>query len=154
MSGTGKKAIAVILVGVLLAADRWLKDLALAGIDRNVGLFHFSILKNYGIIFSWPLPAWMALLLMLLALIVVGWLLVRHRQDGWRAVGLLLLFAGAASNLYDRFVHGFIVDWADFGRWWPVFNLADVMIFFGVIIFVWPKNTVLPPAPPPIDKNP
>ncbi|MBD3231678.1 signal peptidase II [Candidatus Dependentiae bacterium] len=47
----------------------------------------------------------------------------------------VLIFAGAFSNVYDRFFYRGVVDFLDFhvGNWhWPVFNLADVFIVIGV----------------------
>lgn len=40
-----------------------------------------------------------------------------------------LLFGGALSNLVDRFMHGFVVDYINFLFIdFPVFNLADAML--------------------------
>lgn len=50
------------------------------------------------------------------------------------ALGLAL--GGAGSNLLDRLRRGGVVDFIDFG-FWPVFNLADVAIFMGVLIGVF-----------------
>ncbi len=48
--------------------------------------------------------------------------------------GLTLILAGAAGNLYDRFVYGYVVDFLDFyvGSYhWPAFNVADSCITIG-----------------------
>ena len=37
-------------------------------------------------------------------------------------IGLGLIIGGAAGNIYDRFIFGYVVDFLDF-RVWPVFNL-------------------------------
>lgn len=44
---------------------------------------------------------------------------------------LVLIFAGAFGNLLDRIIHGFVIDFIDFG-FFPVFNVADSLIFLGV----------------------
>ncbi len=45
---------------------------------------------------------------------------------------IVLIFAGAISNLIDRIRLGCVVDYIDL-KFWPVFNLADVYITVGVI---------------------
>lgn len=56
-----------------------------------------------------------------------------------RKCGLSLLFAGALSNVLDRFLHGTVTDMIHFPKA-PgklktlVFNLADFMIFFGALL--------------------
>jgi signal peptidase II len=50
---------------------------------------------------------------------------------------LALLVGGAIGNLYDRIVYGFVVDFFlfHFGSFdFPVFNVADVAIDFGVFM--------------------
>ena len=48
-------------------------------------------------------------------------------------IALAFILGGSLSNLYDRVVRGYVIDYVDF-RIWPVFNLADLMINLGVII--------------------
>ena len=47
------------------------------------------------------------------------------------AVGLIT--GGAAGNILDRFLYGYVVDFIDI-RVWPVFNIADCAITVGVVI--------------------
>lgn len=126
-------------IGGLAVADRWLKLIALGGTTRDFGFARFILFKNDALVFSWPAPNWVAIVLMLLALVVVGivgWRMWRRRSFG-AAVGSLLILVGAASNLYDRFTYGYVIDWAYLGRWWPVFNLADVMIGVGLVLLLF-----------------
>ncbi len=55
-------------------------------------------------------------------------------------LGELLVVAGAASNLIDRFVHHGVIDFIELsykGWAWPIFNSADCSIVLGVIcIFI------------------
>jgi signal peptidase II len=51
-----------------------------------------------------------------------------------------LILAGAFSNMLDRLTLGCVVDFIDF-KIWPVFNLADAMVVFGVAaLFVKTKK--------------
>jgi signal peptidase II len=48
---------------------------------------------------------------------------------------LILIFAGALSNLIDRLWHGCIVDFIQLG-FGPIFNLADFFITLGAIMLM------------------
>jgi signal peptidase II len=57
------------------------------------------------------------------------------------AIGLGLILGGALGNLTDRIVRGpgvsgRVVDWIEFPRVWPVFNVADSCIVVGAIILL------------------
>ena len=48
---------------------------------------------------------------------------------------LTLIIFGALSNFFDRLFLGAVVDYLDL-KYYSVFNLADVMIVFGVIMII------------------
>lgn len=122
----------------LLVIDRWLKYMAVQGTDAHWFLFHFQKYENFGIIFSIPVSSIFINSAMAVALLLVSSLAIRawRADDDRRIFATLLLMTGAVSNIYDRFMHGYVIDWASFGRWWPVFNLADVLIAAGLIIYL------------------
>lgn len=50
-----------------------------------------------------------------------------------------LIIGGAIGNLYDRFVHGAVVDFIDvyYKNWhWPAFNIADSFISVSAILLI------------------
>lgn len=55
-------------------------------------------------------------------------------------LSLMLILAGAISNIIDRIYYGCIIDFID-TRFWPIFNLADVFIVLGAISLLvrWKK---------------
>ncbi len=62
-------------------------------------------------------------------------------RKGYRLqkLGLALSIGGAASNLYDRFVRGYVVDYLNvrLARLKKViFNIGDVCILLGAVIFL------------------
>ncbi|MFX8343314.1 signal peptidase II, partial [Acinetobacter baumannii] len=73
-----------------------------------------------------------------IALGVAIWLLRERRRPD--LIGLALVLGGALGNIYDRTVHGYVIDYADLhiGQWRPflIFNLADAAITFGVLILL------------------
>lgn len=76
-------------------------------------------------------------------LMSVVYLLYLLPKKGHRMLktGMALLTSGAASNQYDRWERGYVVDYLKFGVKWKwlrriVFNLSDFCIFFGAILTV------------------
>lgn len=57
-------------------------------------------------------------------------------QDKWHLTSLAMILAGAIGNLIDRMRFGYVIDFIKV-YWWPNFNLADVWIVVGVIVFGW-----------------
>ncbi|MEM7174389.1 MAG: signal peptidase II [Chlamydiota bacterium] len=56
-----------------------------------------------------------------------------------RDCSFFLLITGAAGNLFDFFFYGYVIDFLHLTLWgysFPVFNFADVMIFFGVALLL------------------
>ncbi len=76
-----------------------------------------------------------------LACLVILWLIWRmDKQDMLLAMGLMLILGGAAGNLADRLVHGYVIDFIDvyYRTWhWPAFNVADSAITLGAAILIW-----------------
>jgi signal peptidase II len=72
----------------------------------------------------------------LLVLAVMAW---RHRGRPWHAAAFGLFIAGGASNWFDRWRDGHVVDFLNLGIGWlrtGVFNVADVAIMAGVALYV------------------
>jgi signal peptidase II len=74
----------------------------------------------------------------LLACVVI--LLVIRRletKDIIIVLGLMLILGGAAGNLTDRLIHGYVIDFIDvyYHTWhWPAFNVADSAITIGAVV--------------------
>lgn len=73
-----------------------------------------------------------------IALFVLIWMMREGKLADILALGLVL--GGAAGNIRDRFLRGYVIDYADlhFGDWRPflIFNLADAAITIGVLIIL------------------
>ncbi|MDI7251490.1 MAG: signal peptidase II, partial [Actinomycetota bacterium] len=121
-----------------LAADqvskalvRWLLPL---GKSLDVGLFSLRQVRNpgtaFGLIRGQSLPFFLGSVALLLVLMLVLW---RFRREEGRVftAALGLIIGGALGNIVDRIALGAVVDFIDL-RFWPVFNLADTAIVFGV----------------------
>ncbi|MFH0969730.1 MAG: signal peptidase II [Patescibacteria group bacterium] len=53
----------------------------------------------------------------------------------YNSIFIILIIAGAASNMIDRLLCGCVVDFINL-KLWPVFNLADVFIVCGALFLL------------------
>ena len=108
--------------------------------------FNLTLLHNPGAAFSFLAshPGWQR---WLFAAIAVGacvglsiWLWRLKTDEKRLAVSLALIIGGALGNLFDRLVHGYVVDFLSFhaaGWYYPAFNVADIGITLGAIGLIW-----------------
>lgn len=124
------------LIAVLV--DRGMKALVFQGSDFTWGWMHVHLIKNFGLVFSLPVSSIGLFLCVSVAVLWVLWLAIIHwRTRPDRSAAALLILFGASSNILDRIRYGFVIDWADFGRWFPVMNGADVVILIGIFTYLW-----------------
>lgn len=102
------------------------------------GFIHLANVHNTGAAFSFLEGArWFFVVLCIVFVAVVVYVLVKNivRQPlaRWMAV---LVMAGAIGNCIDRIVCGYVVDMFEFEFMrFPVFNVADIYITVGAVIF-------------------
>lgn len=90
----------------------------------------YGLLKQDSDAGRWALIAFALILVTALAV----WLSRIHNRLEALAVGLII--GGAVGNVIDRLNYGAVADFFRFhagGYSWPVFNIADVAIFAGVV---------------------
>ncbi|MGO2879102.1 MAG: signal peptidase II [Halomonas sp.] len=108
--------------------------------------FNFTLMHNTGAAFSFLAshPGWQR---WFFAVIAIGasvgltiWLSRVRADEKLLAISLPLIIGGALGNLYDRLVHGYVVDFLSFhvaGWYYPAFNVADIGITLGAIGLIW-----------------
>lgn len=119
------------------------------------GFFDLVHRHNRGVAFSMLADLegpWMTPLLITFSLAVQAvlvWLLLTDRAGGRRArAGMALILGGAAGNLFDRVLHGSVIDFLDFyiGSYhYPAFNVADSCIVIGAGLVIVELLTDRPP---------
>ena len=70
-----------------------------------------------------------------LAILWMTWSLTTN--DRVLGAGLMLILGGAAGNLTDRLLNGYVIDFVDvyYRAWhWPAFNVADSAITVGAVL--------------------
>ena len=51
-----------------------------------------------------------------------------------------MIIAGAVSNIFDRMINGYVIDFVYLHYkefYWPAFNFADIYISIGICIFLY-----------------
>lgn len=127
-----------ILAGAIIVLDRLTKILFIRGASYQLPFVHLVLFENHGLVFSLPAPTWVSLLVMVVAILFVGTMLVRAmKKQKWNlVVAMSCIFLGALSNVLDRITYGFVIDFVFLGRWFPIFNLADLMIAAGLVLWL------------------
>ena len=95
------------------------------------GALTLRLIYNPGVAFGvgGSLPASVIIALTGLAVAALAVMAWRGAMQPATAAGLVV--GGGVANLGDRLTGGSVVDMFDLG-WWPVFNLADVLLLTGV----------------------
>ncbi|WP_297797896.1 signal peptidase II [uncultured Marinobacter sp.] len=133
------------LAVLVIALDLGTKAMATAMLTYGnpvpvIPSFNLTLLHNTGAAFSFLAGAdgWQRWFFVVLAIGVsvalVIWLRSLKSHETWLAVAIALILGGALGNVYDRVVHGYVVDFLHF--YWqdwhfPAFNLADTAITIG-----------------------
>jgi signal peptidase II len=150
-------AVVLLLVG----CDHGTKHLAKLHLEGKSpvpvvpGVFDLRYTENtdtaFSLLGSWVAPHVRLPLLVGVKLVVVTGLLtfvlVRWARLGaWERAGALLALAGGVGNLIDRFARGYVIDFLRL-RYWPVFNVADIVITLGVVLFAVGMRQPTKPTP-------
>ncbi|MFT6895675.1 MAG: signal peptidase II [Paraglaciecola sp.] len=107
--------------------------------------FNLTHVYNYGAAFSFLSDAggWQRWFFTIIAFGVSGlllwWLKESSRKQVLLPVAFSLILGGALGNVYDRIIHGYVIDFLVFyyQDWvWPAFNVADSAICLGAMLLI------------------
>jgi signal peptidase II len=93
-----------------------------------------SVYMNNGIIFGFINNQIICITLLVLGILALIWISLEKKKEPWQEFALTLVFAGALSNIIDRIYHSAVVDYITI-KGVNTFNLADIYIILGVIIY-------------------
>ncbi len=140
------------VAAAVFIADRVTKILA-PGIPENgvvliPGVIGLRYAENRGIAFSLLSGApWVLGVVSLLIIAAAFFFLRGKRLRPLALTGLMMMLGGAAGNMVDRFVHGFVPDMIEvLFMNFAIFNVADMFLCIGcglVIISLLRKDTGL-----------
>lgn len=126
---------------LVFGVDQAIKLLFLEGFRWEGNFFSLILTFNKGVAFS--MFAFLEEYLKYLQIVLIaalGIYLAMHRDVLLGHASAIGMIAGAAlSNIYDRFIHGGVVDYFfwHYGFNFAVFNFADVMIDVGVLCILY-----------------
>ena len=137
------KQVFALVTLLVFAGDQlskyWIDQIFLPGETWPLipGFFHLTYVRNPGAAFglmAHKTSFFIIVSLLVILLIVFGGRYLETRFFLSR-LALALLLGGVLGNLGDRLRTGYVIDFFDF-RVWPVFNLADVALVFGIFLLV------------------
>ncbi|MGB2426801.1 MAG: signal peptidase II [Alteromonas sp.] len=135
---------------VVLILDQWTKfavvdSMRLYESIQITSFFNMTYVRNYGAAFSilhdaggWQRWFFTAIAVVVSALLLY-WLKQAPKQQLRLPIAFCFILGGAIGNVYDRLVHGYVIDFLDFyyQQWhWPAFNIADSAIFIGAGLLI------------------
>lgn len=88
----------------------------------------FGMFKSIGNVFFVAVAA--------MAIVFVSILIIRDKDN---RLSFSLILGGAAGNLTDRLIYGYVIDFLDVyvGRYhWPAFNVADSALTIGILLLM------------------
>ena len=137
-----KKYVSVILIVLLLVMfDQISKLLVVNYLNDEIifidNFFSFTFVKNYGAAFG--LFGGSTLFLVIITIFLILYLLFDTYKNINKKLNIIfniLIISGALGNLIDRLFRHYVVDFISFilfNNQMPVFNIADILVTFGVI---------------------
>lgn len=98
-------------------------------------ILYITYVKNRGAAFSLlegNIP-FLAIVSLIVNLFILFLLIKGIKSSKTTKFSLALILGGSIGNFLDRIRLGYVVDFIDL-RVWPVFNVADMAVVFGVLI--------------------
>ncbi|MCL2859828.1 MAG: signal peptidase II [Oscillospiraceae bacterium] len=137
------KSIVISIIGIVLfiIVDQLTKFLFAKNMIIIPNVLRFSIVTNTGGAFSFFSGDNVMVIILnfiLIAMVARFIFMYKDRVRKLMGVALVLVIAGGTSNLIDRVFKGYVMDFIDFNPLvkFPVFNLADITLIIGWVIFV------------------
>lgn len=138
-----KKILPITIISLLL--DQIVKILVINNINLfdsiNIidNFFSITYVRNTGA--AWSILSGSTILLIfisLIALVVIYLYFIKNRHlNKLENISYGLLTGGILGNLFDRIIHGYVIDYLDFkiiNYDFPIFNIADICIVISIIL--------------------
>ena len=138
----------LVVTAILVVIDQITKYIALSSLKPIgsmsfiKGFMDFTFVENRGAAFGilegqrWFFVV--ATIVISVAIIYAFVKMPKKKEYKYMKLALVLILAGAFGNVIDRLFRGYVVDFFEFTFIdWPVFNVADIYVVVGTIIFAF-----------------
>jgi signal peptidase II len=140
-----KLFIAVIIFVLAVSLDQYIKFIFVDGFIWHSECISLTLAYNKGVAFSMFAFLTLYLKYIQIIIILIGVVYLIKNKDLFNEyyIPIALLFSGAISNVFDRFIHIGVVDYV----YWhckfnfAIFNLADVLIDLAVVLIIYKVYT-------------
>ena len=109
-------------------------------INKNIILFTFEYIKNYGAAFNLLNGNRLLLstLSVFISLILIYYILQKKHLNWIDLLGYSFILGGTIGNGLDRIIKGYVIDFINLNFInFPVFNIADISINIGFILILF-----------------
>ena len=142
-----KYYLSIIIFILLVFFDQITKYIIVNNFKLNESLIlinnflKFQYINNYGA--SFGILNGQVLLLVIITIIILYYLIIelkKNKNNNLLLTSFTLIISGSIGNLIDRLFRGYVVDFISFTlfkREMPIFNLADIFITFGVLLYLY-----------------
>jgi signal peptidase II len=139
-----------LITSLVLLSDQFTKVLIIKNIldDQFIRVnsyFYLVHFKNQGAAFSFLSDAggcqryFLSIVASIVSIVII-FMIKKHKDEFYTALGLSLILGGALGNLYDRLFLGYVTDFLYFhfqDYYWPAFNVSDTAITIGAGIIIY-----------------
>ena len=148
------KGYYLLFLGLVLT-DQFTKQIFMSSFDLGQSVvinpfLSWTYVQNTGAAFSFLAGGGMMQksFLLVVSILVSLWIVIWTQRTPsiyrQKLLGQFLLLSGAVGNLIDRAQYGFVIDFIDVhvhSFYWPVFNIADSLIFVGVALLIFERKS-------------
>ena len=143
---TRENLYCLIIISITFFLDRYSKILVLQKISENSyyvnNYLNLDLLWNTGIGFGLLSSNSSFLynsITAVIALVIFFLIIISLKSDKFEKITFSLIIGGAIGNFYDRVIFKAVPDFIDFhyhDLHWFTFNLADIFITFGILLYL------------------
>lgn len=132
----------IIIILILIMIDQAAKGIIVNNDIEILSNIKIECIQNFG--GAYGIGGDSTVFFILVNIVVLGIIIKficsqKDRVDRKTLFSLILILAGGFSNLIDRIVWGYVVDYIDITNYFefPVFNIADIYIVMGwIMLFI------------------
>lgn len=137
----------MLLILILIALDQLTKYIVVVTMPLSFSIplipsfLALTHARNFGA--SWSLfqnqMPFLIGVTMVALVVMINWYIRLSKGWSFERLGLVFMIGGTLGNFIDRLILGYVVDFIDviiFGYDFPIFNVADTALTFGVIFLI------------------